>query len=126
MTRLKKRTVPATTNNITRGIVNFLNANGHCAFRVNTAGVFDKSSGRYRRMPESSLGCPDVIACMQHHVPMTPNGLFYGFEIKNADTGDRLSADQKRFHERIRNAAGGVVVIRSYSQFLEWYHTIFK
>lgn len=119
--KARTRKVPATTNNITTGIVNFLNSKGHCAFRVNTAGIWDRVAGTYRRMPAASLGCPDVIACMSHSRALVPNGLFVGFEIKNEQTNDRKSEDQKLFHKRIEYAGGTVITVPSLSYFMDWY-----
>lgn len=121
--KTKTTRVPATTNNITKGIVNFLNSKGHCAFRVNTAGIYDRGTGQFRRMASSSLGCPDVIACMRYQIdPATRvHGHFYGFEIKNESTKDRIRKDQQDFAGRVDKAGGHILIIRSYPEFLRWY-----
>lgn len=116
-TRLKQ--VPATTNNITTGIINFLNSKGHLAIRVNTTGVYDPINNIFRRPDSNSLGCPDIICCMAYG----DTGIFVGLEIKNELTKDRMRKHQDAFHKRILEAGGIVRVVRSYQEFLDWYQT---
>lgn len=114
-TRLKQ--VPATTNNITTGIINFLNSKGHLAIRVNTTGIYDPVNQIFRRPDTNSLGCPDIICCMKAQ----GNGYFVGIEIKNRLTKDTVKKHQEEFHKRIKDANGIVHIVRSYQEFLEWY-----
>jgi len=115
------RQVPATTNNITRGIINFLNLKGHFAFRVNTQGTFNPIVGSFRRIAPNDKGCPDILCCW--NMPDTTSR-FVGFEVKNESTKDKLSKDQIAFHTKIVAANGIVVVVKSYAHFLELYGKI--
>lgn len=111
---MKTKLVPATTNNITKGIITFLNRKGYVAFRANNTGIFDPINNTFRKRAKNELGIPDVLAC-------SPRGFFVGLEIKNANTKDRIRPDQKIFHDRIKGAGGKIEIVRSYDDFLKWY-----
>jgi len=111
---MKTKLVPATTNNITKGVIAFLNSKGFVAFRVNNTGIFDPINNRFRKRANNELGICDVIAC-------SPSGFFVGIEIKNKYTNDKIRPDQKIFHDRIRAAQGKIEVVKTYEDFLKWY-----
>jgi hypothetical protein len=114
---MKTKSVPATTNNITLGIINFLNSKGHLAIRVNTTGIYDPVNRVFRKPDSNSLGCPDIICCMK----AGGTGYFVGIEIKNELTKDRMKEHQEKFHTRIKDACGIVKVVHSYLDFVNWY-----
>lgn len=115
--KTRTRQVPATTNNITTGIINFLNSKGHLAIRVNTIGLYDPIAQIFRKPDANSKGCPDILACMNYDGV----GYFAGIEVKNGLTGDRMRADQEVFHKRILASGGLIFVAHSYQEFLDWY-----
>lgn len=119
---MRSKQVPATTNNITLGIINFLNSKGHFAFRVNTTGIYDPMNRIFRKPMKESKGCPDVLACIQWH----GSGLFVGFEIKNELTNDRMREDQKEFHKKVIGANGEAYIIHSFDEFLKLYSARFE
>lgn len=125
MVKTKTKRVPATTNNITKGIINFLNLKGHCAFRVNTTGVWDTNNKRFRKIAKDSKGVPDIIACMCPYQGMSGThdlpGLFYGFEIKNKLTRDSTSFDQERFRARVQCSKGTLITITCMQDFTDWF-----
>lgn len=108
--------VPGTTNNITKGVINFLRAEGHFAFRVNTMGIPLEDGSGWKKSG-SEKGVADVLACM---LPREgASGLFYAFEIKKGR--DRASSKQIEFKENVERALGTVIEIKTYSDFLAWY-----
>lgn len=128
--KTRTRQVSATTNNITTGIVNFLNSKGHFAFRVNTTGIYDPVARIFRKQSEESEGCSDIISCMRvegTNYDREANtfrsvGLFYGLEVKNKLTKDKMRKSQLKFKQRVEAAGGVYVAIESYPWFLNWYN----
>jgi len=106
--------VPATTNNITLGVINYLNSNGFVIFRVNNTGVYDPIAQTFRKKAKNELGVCDIIGC-------SPRGFFIGIEIKNKFTKDKISKDQLVFHDRIKKAQGQIIIIREYHEIETWY-----
>jgi hypothetical protein len=129
--RIKTKRVPATTENITEGIINFLNAMGHFAFRVNTTGVWDPGKEFFRKSP--NRGTADIICSMAYRKPITGVagtmifniGVFLAVEVKNALTFDTLRDDQKIFRDNVRATNGLYLIAYSYDDFLNWYKTNF-
>jgi len=103
--------VPGTTNNITKGIINFINARPGCfAFRVNNAGVYDEAKKTYRN--SGRAGIADIIACMY--------GEFVAIEVKNKATRDRMSKAQKAFEEAVEEAGGWHFIVTDYDGFIKY------
>jgi hypothetical protein len=111
-TRLRK--VPATTNNITKAVINFLISRGHFAFRVNTHGV-QSADGTWKRSG-SEKGVADVLACMRRE---GASGLFFAFEIKRGR--DKMRKTQESFKVNVETSGGTYIVVKTYSDFLAWY-----
>lgn len=130
---MRSKQVPATTNNITLGIINFLNSKGHFAFRVNTTGIYDPVNRIFRKPMKESKGCPDILCCLRFDggYEETTHGQFLGIEIKNKLTKDRMSNNQKEFHKKLESSNGQILIVHSYKQFLDWwkesteYHPMF-
>lgn len=111
---MKTRLVPATTNNITLGVISFLNSKSFVAFRVNNTGIYDPIARAFRKKAKNELGICDIVAC-------SPRGFFIGIEIKNKLTKDRTSKDQIIFHDRIKQAKGQIIIIKAYPEIEEWH-----
>lgn len=133
----KLRRVPATTNNITTGIINYLRKDGHSASRVNTQGNFEPAHPPGRNSPVAKamfvligsgysvghwktsgarVGVADIVCCMH------PSGSFLAIEIKNSATNDKMSKEQQEYSEEIRKSGGDYWIVTSYAQFLELYN----
>ena len=82
---------------LSRNIINAIMARGGFAFKVHGG-------------PWMMAGLPDIIACV--------DGMFYGLETKMPD-GGKASPVQELVHQKIRNAEGVAVVVRSVSEALE-------
>lgn len=141
--KMKLKKVPATTENITTGIINLLLSEGHSASRINTEGQFYNVEpnniifrhfpslhfhlkklglliGRYR--PSGARkGVFDVIACCQirRYGISLGTGQLVAIDIKNA--GDRIRPDQIKFKAEIEAAGGIAFTVSSYGEFLTWY-----
>jgi hypothetical protein len=109
------RRVPATTNNIQRAIINFLNDKGHFAFRVNNGAVFDPVKKVFRKRSKNDPAIADV------HATLYPSGCALWVEVKNAETGDRASSEQKKFAENIKRRGGYHYFAKTYPGFLSCY-----
>lgn len=107
------KSVPATTNNITRAIINFLLSRGHSASRINTQGQYDELTGQWRKSG-SRKGFFDIAACVF--------GRFVAIDVKGS--GDKLNIDQVEFMKEVLNAGGIAIEIRNYNEFLNWYKII--
>lgn len=101
----KKRTVPATTNNITKGVINFLLSQGHSASRINVQGqAVEGEDGRLEwRRSGSRRGFLDIGVCL---LTRSGLGLFHVIDIKRGS--DSLRDDQEEFIAEVK-AAGGIV-----------------
>jgi hypothetical protein len=111
--RIKK--VPATTNNLTEAIINFLNYQGHFAFRVNNGAVYDPGKKVFRKTSEDRKGLTDTMCVL------APHGRFLGVEVKNRLTKDKASPEQNIFKTRVLISGGVHIYAPDYHSFIEWY-----
>ena len=111
----RKRKVKATTNNLTKGIINHLKSTGHDAWRIQNTGIPDFSDGqlKLRKLPDEEKGKFDIYACL------APSGKSLWIDVKTGS--DTPSPFQLSFKERIERAGGIAVFIKTYQQYLEWY-----
>lgn len=107
--------MPATTNNLTKAIVNYLNSRGHFAFRVNNGAVYDPVRKVFRRRRKGDPAISDV------HCTLNPSGLSLWIEVKNAYTRDRIKKGQRDFAKRIKECGGMHLFATTYDRFLAWY-----
>jgi len=134
--RTRTKLVPATTNNITTGIINLLLRDGHSASRINIGGNLEPAAiggnspiakaaailrasgyvvGHWKKSG-SRLGVADVLACMK------PSGSFLAIEVKNELTNDRASKEQLQFEHEVRRAGGDYWIVLSYEEFVARYN----
>jgi len=110
--RYARRKVPATTNNITRSIINFLNMHGHCAARINTQGQWDEAKQIWRKSG-STKGVFDIICCLR------PFGRMLIVDVKKGD--DELREDQIKYQNAVLAAGGIAYGAKSAEEFEEYY-----
>lgn len=115
VTTKKKRTGPGPEAQIQKAIMEYLTAKGIFHFKVNTTGIYKKSTGSY--IPSGSVGCPDIICIVPN--PKYGIGRFIGIEVK-APNG-KVSESQKKFGANIEASGGMYIVARSIDDVL---HTI--
>jgi hypothetical protein len=115
--RMSVRKVPATTNNLTNAIINFLISRGHYAFRVNNGAVFDTDKKVFRKSSTSRKGISDIICVLN------PTGKILAVEVKNILTKDRASTEQNIFKNRVELCGGMHIFATSLDKFKEYYYT---
>jgi hypothetical protein len=113
----KKKLVPKTTNNITKGIINFLNSEGHVAVRINTMGIWSEKLSRWIRSG-STKGVLD-IACT-----LAPFGKHLVVDVKN--DGDTLSKEQEAYMNNVIKAGGFAIAAKDLDEFLFQYTLLIK
>jgi hypothetical protein len=67
-TRVKK--VPATTNNITQAIINFLRSRGHWAARINNGAVYDPEAKAFRRKRKDDPALGDISGVLARRLTL--------------------------------------------------------
>lgn len=110
----KVKKVPATTNNITQGIINFLESRGHIADRMNRTGVYDPATKTFRKT-SSKHNYLDIYACL------APLGLSLWVDTKRGR--DKLSAGQEKFIKDILARGGMAYAVSSLAEFETIYLT---
>lgn len=111
---MKTRHVAESANSITEGLINLINMHGQYAGRINTVGIYDPRTGRYRRIKESEKGKSDIIACIR--------GEFWGIEIKFDK--DKSSAYQELFRSRVEESGGKYRIVKTWNEALELWNEI--
>lgn len=89
-------------NDLTKAIIALFYVCGGSAWRINTMGIKDPKTGKYRRSG-ASLGVSDIIGCI--------NGALYAVEVKLGK--DRQSTNQSKFQKQVENAKGVYLIARS-------------
>lgn len=126
MNKIVNKRVPATTTNITKGIVNFLISEGHSASRVNTTGVWDVMRQTFRRSG-GRKGFYDIAATIKtrYYDDKGANlGLTLMVDVKRGR--DELSQEQVDFKSEIEEAGGITFESQNYNDFVEWYNFFVK
>lgn len=140
MRRVRKKKVANTTNNNTKGVINFLLVHGHSASRVNTQGQFEPVTPKYRnykqispfiatlrglglttgfwRKSGSRRGYYDISACLKCKSGI---GIFHVIDIKTGD--DELSADQIKFKKEVEASGGIATEVETINDYIEYYET---
>jgi hypothetical protein len=113
-TRVKK--VPATTNNLTQAIINFLRSRGHWAGRINNGAVYDPEAKAFRRKRKDDPALADISGVL------SPSGVAIWIEVKNAATGDKPKSRQKDFAQEITSRGGYHYFAKRYEDFIVWYN----
>jgi hypothetical protein len=110
--KFRLKTVPATTNNITKAIVNFLNAEGHCAVRIERTGIWDRKGGFFRKSGT-------LKAVLDIHATLKPSGRSLWIDTKTGK--DSPSEDQLQFAAEVKAAGGEAWFVETYDHFLYLY-----
>lgn len=106
------KSVPKTTNNITTGIINFLNAEGHKAVRINVQGQWDEALGIWRKSG-STNGVLD-IACT-----LCPIGKHLVIDVKKGK--DKIRKEQLAYMIEVVNCGGLAYAVNDLEHFKEIY-----
>ena len=97
------------TNELTQSCLKFLKKVGIFAYRQNNIAT----QGRRHNVHK---GTPDIIAIYK--------GIFWGIEIKNADTNDKQSIYQKEFQEQIELSGGIYTVVTCLDDLINVYNNM--
>lgn len=115
MAKIKR--VEATTNNLTKGIINTILLAGFSASRINTQGQYVEHLNGYKeggyRPSGGRNGFSDVCACIC--------GRAVAIEVKNARTSDTMADDQKKFRKEWEAAGGIYYACPSWQDFITWW-----
>jgi len=91
-------------------ILDYLTLLGHYPIRINTTGVFDPTTRRFRKLPNTTKGVSDIIC-------MCVGGKVLFLEIKKPKTTTSVKTyqrkEQKDFQREIESRGGVYAVIRS-------------
>lgn len=99
-----------TANHLTAAIVKYITLKGGFASRLNTTGVYDQRTGRYRKGTQKR-GLGDIIATYQ--------GRSIQIEVKIGR--DKMSEHQERVQQEQQQAGGLYYVARNFSDFKAWF-----
>lgn len=104
----KTKRVPLTTNSLTEYVIGRIQSDGGDAWRINTTGIYDPTTGRMRKLKKEEKGKADVwgVLC----------GCIICVEIKFSK-GDSQSDDQALFQQRIERAGGVYVIVKRPEDF---------
>lgn len=112
--RVVKKKVPKTTNNITKGIVNYLLNRGHSASRINTTGTYREGIGY--TYSGARVGYLDISACIKTRSGI---GLFLAIDVKKDD--DKPRKEQKDFAKEVAAAGGLIFFADDVDHFIDYY-----
>jgi hypothetical protein len=115
--KTRVRRVPATTNNITQAIINYLRNRGHFACRINNGAVYDPRAGIFRSRRKDDPALADI------HCTLKPSGVSFWIEVKNSATKDKPTAAQIAFAKEIQQCGGMHFFATSYKNFLTYYES---
>lgn len=115
-----------TANGLTTCVVDFLNFSGHMASRINNTGLWraDESNikGGFYTPSTQMKGIADITSCINVKITGIDIGISVWWEVKiGADT---QSEAQRLFAERVRAAGGHYYIVKSFEQFLGYYHKL--
>ncbi|MFV8269711.1 hypothetical protein ACNQGP_07205 [Flavobacterium sp. GT2N3] len=118
----------ATTNGLTKCVVEFINLNGFQAERINSTGAIKDG----RKTSKDVLGNIRTIGSVQWikgsgktgtaDISATIKGRSIKIEIKCEATGDnKQSREQIEYQKQIERAGGVYIVVRNFTQFYDWF-----
>jgi len=123
--KFKKVSVPATTTNKQKSIINFLLKEGHSASRINTTGIWDEERKCFRNTG-GRVGHPDISGVFKSRYTF-PSGAPIGiaFYIEGKWTkGDKLSPEQLDFSLEVQFAGAFYLECETVEDFYVWYQLI--
>ena len=122
------------TNDIERAICKWFALHGYNAERVKTQGrkigtdtaYFNQITGKVQIVekakyipPSGMLGSADISATCKDKQGAV---MSLRIEVKNRYTNDRVRPDQDEYKKKHEAAGGTYVIIRTFSEFVDWYN----
>ena len=123
----------ATTNGLTKCVIDYVQFNNYHAERVNSTGAIKDN----RKTSTDVLGNIRTIGSVQWiksttqtgtaDISATIKGRSVKIEIKCEATGDRYQSEAQKVYQKQIEAAGGVyLVVRNFTQFYDWFNDFIK
>ncbi|MNE44095.1 hypothetical protein D3C80_1383060 [compost metagenome] len=123
----------ATTNGLTKCVIDYVNFLGYQAERINSTGAIKDG----RKTSTDVLGNIRTIGSIQWikgngktgtaDISATIKGRSIKIEIKCEATGDNYqSTGQIEYQKQIERAGGIYIIVRSFTQFYEWFNDFVK
>ena len=123
----------ATTNGLTKCVIDYVNFLGYQAERINSTGTLKD----IRKTSTDFLGRSRTIGCAKWipgsgqtgtaDISATINGSSVKIEVKNQQTGDNKQSKGQITYQKQIEAAGGVyIIVRNFTQFYEWFNDFVK
>lgn len=100
----------ASTNGLTRAVMQWLQLNGHYCSRIQSQGQYNPTLKRWTKSTVRR-GIGDVTTIIKGRSVM--------IEIKAGK--DRLSGHQLKTQKQVEASGGVYLVVRSFDQFIQWY-----
>lgn len=123
----------ATTNGLTKCVIDFIKFSGYHAERINSTGFLKDN----RKTSTDILGRKRTVGTVQwiksnsqtgtSDISATIKGKSIKIEIKCMATGDKKqSKEQKVYQEQIEASGGVYLIVRNFTQFYEWFNDFVK
>ncbi len=123
----------ATSNGLTKCVIDYVKFMGYHAERINSTGALKDN----RKTSTDVLGNTRTIGSVQWikstsqagtaDISATIKGKSVKIEIKCEATGDRYQSEaQKQYQKQIEGSGGVYIIIRNFTQFYEWLNDFIK
>lgn len=123
----------ATTNELTKCVIDYITFNGFHSERINSTGALKDN----RKTSTDVLGNQRTIGSVQWIKSTTQNGTAdisatikgqsVKIEIKCEATGDRYQSEAQIKYQKQIEAAGGIyLIVRDFTQFYNWFNDFIK
>ncbi|HEY6143090.1 MAG TPA: hypothetical protein VIV55_06605 [Flavobacterium sp.] len=126
---IKENYTDATSNGLTKCVIDFITLKGFHAERINSTGAIKDK----RTTSKDVLGNIRTIGNVEWIKSTTQNGTSdisatiqgrsVKIEIKCEATGDNIQSEvQKEYQRQIENAGGTYIIVRTFEEFYNWWH----
>lgn len=123
----------ATSNALTKCVIDYINFNGFQSERINSTGRQIDN----RKTSTDVLGNQRTIGSVKwiksntqtgtSDISATIKGRSVKIEIKCAGSGDKYQSEEQKIYQKQIEAAGGIyLIVRNFNQFYEWFHDFVK
>lgn len=103
---VRNKSIPISTKALTQETLRALSQKGFFAFPVKNTGTYSEKAKAFIR-GKNFKGISDIIA-------VSPDGLFWGIEIKNKSTKDRQSNEQEFFEKEVKARKAVYKIVKTF------------
>jgi hypothetical protein len=111
----------ASSNELTRAIVEFVRLTGHYADRINNTGIYDKRTGKWRK-GGTRKGISDIIANKMIEHQGRRFSIMVAIEVKVGK--DKMSEHQIKVQSEVQNSGGVYIIAKTWEQFYQDWQSI--